>query len=164
MGEFEKACRDFKIHIAPEFLPAVFDVFDVNHDGTLSIGEFMKVICGQLSDERHEVIARAYCAIDKQEKGFLTMREVRKYFKPSRHPDVTQSIRTAEQVHVEFLETFELHHNVYPNERTDGGITQEEFTDYYRTISFTIDSNEYFSLILESVWDLQPDKNHYQKF
>jgi Ca2+-binding EF-hand superfamily protein len=52
MGEFEKACKDFRIGITPEFMPVVFDAFDLNHDGTLSTDEFMKGICGTLPQSR----------------------------------------------------------------------------------------------------------------
>jgi len=64
MGEFEKACRDFKIGITPEFMPVVFDAFDVNHDGTLSTNEFMFGICGQISPSRQQIVMEAFNFLD----------------------------------------------------------------------------------------------------
>ena len=46
VSEFEKACRDFKISIAPEFMPTLFDCFDSNQDKSVSIDEFIDAICG----------------------------------------------------------------------------------------------------------------------
>ncbi len=47
--EFSKACRDFKIGISADNLPIIFDAFDLNHDGTLSIDEFLMAIRRDLS-------------------------------------------------------------------------------------------------------------------
>jgi Ca2+-binding EF-hand superfamily protein len=60
MGEFEKACKDFRIGITPEFMPVVFDAFDLNHDGTLSTDEFMKGICGNLPQSRQQTLVEAF--------------------------------------------------------------------------------------------------------
>jgi Ca2+-binding EF-hand superfamily protein len=52
VSAFEKACKDYKIAIAPEFMPTLFDAFDTNGDKSLSIEEFINAICGNLSPSR----------------------------------------------------------------------------------------------------------------
>lgn len=47
--EFSKACRDFKIGISEDNLPVIFNAFDLNHDGTLSIDEFLMAVRGDLN-------------------------------------------------------------------------------------------------------------------
>ena len=44
----------------------------------------------------------------------------------------------------EFLETFETHHNMRTGGANDSQITLEEFTEYYKNISVSIDNDEYF--------------------
>lgn len=71
MGEFEKACRDFKIGISTEFMPTIFDAFDLNHDGTLSTEEFMRAICGEMPPARQQVVQNAFWHLDKNQQGSL---------------------------------------------------------------------------------------------
>lgn len=59
-NEFQKACRDFKVGIADEFIDQVFDAFDVNRDGTLSIDEFLKTLRGDLNDTRKAIITKVF--------------------------------------------------------------------------------------------------------
>lgn len=163
VGEFEKACRDFRIGITPEFMPVVFDAFDINHDGSLSTAEFMRGICGELPHSRLQSITEAFRNVC-QGKGLLTMAELRERFQAARHPEVVNSNRTEDQVLIEFLETFEIHHNIYKHKRQDGNIGQDEFTDYYRTVSWCDDSDDHFNLTIKCVWGLRNDSDPYQKF
>ena len=54
--EFTKACRDFKVGISDEYLPTIFNAFDLNHDGTLSVDEFLMAVRGDLNDTRRAVV------------------------------------------------------------------------------------------------------------
>lgn len=54
--EFTKAVRDFKIGISDEYIPTIFNAFDLNHDGTLSIDEFLMAVRGDLNKSRLAVI------------------------------------------------------------------------------------------------------------
>lgn len=60
LPEFTKACRDFKIGIQDEYLQTLFDSFDSNRDGTLSVQEFLYAIRGDLNPHRHQTVTRAY--------------------------------------------------------------------------------------------------------
>jgi hypothetical protein len=43
-------------------------------------------------------------------------------------------------------------------------VTLDEFVDYYRNVSCTIDSDDYFALIMNNSWNLKGDATPYQKF
>lgn len=65
---------------------------------------------------------------------------------------------------VEFLETFETHLSNSENRQTDGKVTLEEFTEYYRNISSSIDNDQYFNLMMNNSWNLKGDSAPYQKY
>jgi hypothetical protein len=65
---------------------------------------------------------------------------------------------------MEFLETFETHHNIRTQEANDSRITLEEFIEYYRNISCSIDNDEYFGLMMNNSWNLKGDASTYQKY
>ena len=162
--EFAKCCKDFKIGISEENIPILFAYFDSNRDGTLSIDEFLMAIRGELNDKRLALVKQAFQKIDKNGNGVLDINDIRDNFKADKHPDVINGKKTADQVLVEFLETFEAHHNVRNGTAADGQIEMEEFIEYYKNISVSIDNDEYFSLMMNNSWNLKGDSNPYKKF
>lgn len=46
----------------------------------------------------------------------------------------------------------------------DSRITLEEFTEYYRNISASIDDDDYFVLMMNNSWNVKGDANPYQKY
>lgn len=65
---------------------------------------------------------------------------------------------------VDFIETFEMHHNNMHGAKSDGKVTEEEFIEYYTNISASIDNDDYFSLMINNSWNIQGDSNTYKKF
>ena len=77
LPEFAKACRDFKVGISDENVPVLFDIFDVNRDGTLNIDEFLMAIRGELNDFRRGLIEKAFRKIDKDGNGVLELEDIK---------------------------------------------------------------------------------------
>jgi hypothetical protein len=62
--------------------------------------------------------------------------------------------KTEDEILKEFLETFEMHHNVMNGTQSDGTVTIEEFIEYYTNISANIDNDAYFDLMITNAWNL----------
>lgn len=162
--EFAKACKDFRMGISEENVPILFNEFDVNHDGTLNIDEFLMAVRGEMNEARTNLVKRAFKKIDKDNSGVLDILDIRDSYKANKHPDVIQGKRTEDEVLVEFLETFEAHHNIKHGQEADGKITIEEFVEYYRNISCSIDNDDYFALMMNNSWNIKGDAPTYQKY
>jgi hypothetical protein len=65
---------------------------------------------------------------------------------------------------MEFLETFETHHNIKSGSRADGRVTLDEWVEYYSNVSASIDNDEYFHLMMNNAWNLSGDAATYKKF
>jgi len=161
--EFGKACKDFKMGIPEENFPMLFDSFDTNRDGTLNIDEFLMSIRGEINPARTAMVEQAFRKIDTDNSGFFGIEDIRDIYKANRHPDVLQGKRTEHQVLLEFLETFEAHHNLKSNEQADGKVSVEEFIEYYRNISCGIDDDEYFALMINNSWNVTGKAQTYQR-
>lgn len=110
--EFGKACKDFRVGISEDNVPILFEAFDTNHDGTLNIDEFLMAIRGELNDYRRALVEKAFRKIDKDSSGFIEIDDIKDLYNASKHPDVIQGRKTEDQILMEFLETFEMHHNI----------------------------------------------------
>lgn len=65
---------------------------------------------------------------------------------------------------MEFLETFETHHNLKTGGANDSRITLEEWIEYYKNVSVSIDNDDYFALMMNNSWNLKGDAQTYKKY
>lgn len=63
------------------------------------------------------------------------------------HPDFQSGRKTADEVLAEFMTVWETH-------KRDGIVTVEEFEDYYKDMSASIDSDDYFELMIRNAWHI----------
>jgi hypothetical protein len=54
----------------------------------------------------------------------------------------------------EFLETFETAHNMRNNNAPDHIVTREEFEEYYNNVSASVDTDDYFAVMMTNAWNL----------
>jgi len=47
---------------------------------------------------------------------------------------------------------------------SDGRVDLEEFVEYYKNISSSIDNEDYFALMMNNSWNLRGDASPYQKY
>jgi calcyphosin len=60
------------------------------------------------------------------------------------HPEVVAGRMTAERALKEFLETFDV---------SEGGITEKALVDYYSSVGSSIQSDQYFELLVRNTWN-----------
>lgn len=91
------------------------------------------------------------------------MNDIKGIYNASRHPDVIAGKKTEEDILMEFLQTFETHHNIMNSEAPDYIVTKEEFEEYYSNISASIDNDQYFELMINNAWKINEGDRNYQK-
>jgi Ca2+-binding EF-hand superfamily protein len=162
--EFSKACKDFRVGINEENVPLIFDLFDSNHDGTLNVDEFLMAIRGEMNDFRRSLVEKAFASLDRNGNGWLEVEDIKERYSAKRHPDVVQGKKSEEQILMDFIETFETHHNLRTRSTRDAKVTLEEFVEYYANVSVSIDSDEYFQVMMKNSWNITGDAQTYQKY
>jgi Ca2+-binding EF-hand superfamily protein len=162
-NEFRKAVRDFKLEVPDEHLAVIFNMIDRDRDGVIDYDEFLRAIRGDLTPNRLALVKRAYQKLDRDGSGVVDIEDLRGVYNASKHPDVTSGKKTEDQIFTEFLETFEIHHNIMNGSRADGKVSLEEFVEYYTNVSASIDNDDYFSLMMNNSWNLTGDANTYKK-
>lgn len=159
MYEFKKGIKDFQIDIPDSDIETLFKAFDLNGNGDIDFDEFIRVVVGPMNQFRTQLVVKAFKKIDYNGDGVLTVQDIKGKYDASRHPDVKSQKKTEEEVLKEFLETFEMHHNVMNGTKSDGMVTLDEFIEYYTNISANIDNDSYFDLMMTNAWNIDGRNN-----
>jgi len=85
----------------------------------------------------------AYKVLDKDGSGMVTIKDVEMAYDASFHPEVQSGRKTKQQALLDFMSVWETH-------KKDGIVTIEEFIDYYKDLSASIDSDDYFELMIRN--------------
>ncbi len=152
--EFTKAMQDYMLGFSEAELATLFRTFDFDHSGLVEYDEFLRVIRGPMNPYRKSLVGKAFAKLDRDGNGYVNIDDLRGVYSADKHPDVLSGKKTEQQVLQEFLETFETAHNMRNNTAPDHIVTKEEFEEYYNTISASIDDDQYFSLMINSAWNL----------
>ena len=153
--EFWKGINDFRIRCSQEDARHLFSKFDVNQDGSVDFEEFLRNVTGEMSGNRKEMVRAAFKKFDQDKSGRITLQDIKSMYNASEHPDVKAGKRQEDDVLMEFLDTFDMHHRIRYAGKADHNITLEEFMEYYNNISCLIDDDEYFELMINNAWNLK---------
>ena len=159
MYEFKKGIRDFQVDIPEADIENLFKAFDLNGNGDIDFDEFIRVVVGPMNQFRTQLVRKAFQKIDYNGDGVLTVADIKGKYDASKHPDVKSGKKTEDEVLKEFLETFEMHHNVMHGAKSDGMVTLDEFIEYYTNISANIDNDAYFDLMMTNAWNIDGKNN-----
>ncbi|OMJ76623.1 hypothetical protein SteCoe_23966 [Stentor coeruleus] len=153
MQEFTKALRDYRVEISNNEIQALFKYIDRNRSGAVDYDEFLRSVRGPMNGFRKALVAKAFNKLDADNSEILDINDVKKFYNARGHPDVRSGKKTEDEVLGEFLETFEMHHNL-DGGQNDRRVTREEFDEYYNNISMSIDNDQYFELMMNNAWKL----------
>ena len=58
--EFRKALKDYRIEVPDDHVTVVFNAFDLNRDATIDYDEFLRMMRGDLSPFRLQIVKKAF--------------------------------------------------------------------------------------------------------
>lgn len=145
-NELPKLMNDIGIILNKTEMQELMRLLDKNGDGTICYEEFLYQMAPPLSDERIKWINKAFDKLDVDGSGQVTIDDLQIIHNPQASELVRMGKTTANQVFANLLRSYD--------DDGDGMITREEFIDYYREISPSIDNDEYFALMMKNAWKL----------
>ncbi|OMJ67014.1 hypothetical protein SteCoe_35940 [Stentor coeruleus] len=146
-NEFEWGLRENGHQLSPLDYDRLFKYFDKNLDGSVSYDEFLRAIRGDLNDNRKRFIALAYQKLDKTGDGVVNIDDIKALYDVSFHPDFRSGKKTRDQILVDFMSQWDTI-------KKDGTVTLEEFEEYYKDVSASIDRDDVFELMMRNAWHL----------
>ena len=147
MQELMWGLKDFDVHLDEEQAKSILNTFDRDGSGTVSFDELLRALRGDLSDARIHCIKQAYDKLDVNKDGLVKLDDIAKIYDVSKHPDVIARKLTPEEAYKQFM-------SLWDTKVADGIITFDEFCEYYRDVSASIDTDEYFAVMMKSAWKL----------
>lgn len=118
------------------------------------------MIRGEMNSTREAIAMKAFKIMDKDGSGQLDINDIRGTYNAKQHPDVKSGKKTEDEILGEFLDTFEDHFaDMKGNEDSrDGIINMVEWLEYYNNVSMSIDTDEYFKVMMNSAWNMDNSK------
>ncbi|CAH2075503.1 unnamed protein product, partial [Iphiclides podalirius] len=136
------------VEMTKEECEQLFDKFDSENRGTISIDKLIEEIRPPMSDSRRAMVEQAFRKLDKAGEGAITIDDIRKLYAVESQPRYMSGEETSEVVMNRFLENFEI------DGSADGKVTLEEFMNYYSGISVSIEHDSYFDLMMRQSYKL----------
>ena len=168
--EFEKLFKKYRYDLSPEEINNLFNYFDKDGSGFIDYDKFINGICGNLNKFRQEVLKQVFIKLDDDEKGYITVGQMRKEYNPKEHPLVRQGKRTEDEILAEFLDVLEYHFNLLIEKSDDNldvndvKVDFDDFCEFYKNISVCIEDDKYFEVMVLSEWGIKKDgKSLYQR-
>ena len=120
-------------------------VFDRDRNGFIDVDEFFIGIKGDLNERRKNLIKMAFDTLDTDGSGYITVDEMNEKYDVSHNPEVQQGKITAAEAMEQFMKQWDRLDG-------DGMVSLEEFEDYYKGVSSSIDGDDYFELMIRNAW------------
>ena len=162
-SEFEKMFKRYRFNLSQVEINNLFNYFDKDGSGYIDYGEFIGGILGDLSKFRKDILKQVFDKIDKNETGTITVGQLREAYNPKEHPLVRQGKRSEDEILGDFIDSLEYHFSLL-NEKNDENVDVNEikidfddFCDFYKTISVSVEDDKYFEIMVMSEWGLKKD-------
>jgi len=156
-GEFEQALAAFGFFPKKVELQALMKYYDINGDGNVGYEEFLNGLRDELNQRRKNMVLKAFAMMDKDGSGVISVSDIANIYDVSRNPDFIEKRLTKDQILMNFLNQFDGARG-----NNDGKVTLDEFMDYYRDLSMSLPSDEYFVQMMESTWQVPEEDNSAQ--
>lgn len=71
LSEFSKAIKELNINLSNDEARALFNDFDIDGSGRISIDEFLRGVRGEMNPFRKNLVQQAFRVLDKDNDGVL---------------------------------------------------------------------------------------------
>ena len=139
--------RDRGLELTPEEIDTLATAFDKDGSGRVSFDEFLAGLRGPMSHARLSLVHAAYDKLDVTDDGKVKLDDIQAQYDFTQSEDVLSGDKTLDEAAADFLDQWDTI-------KDDNIVSRDEFVAYYRGVSSSIDSDDYFDLMMRRAWKL----------
>jgi len=145
--ELQTGLEHYGLYIERPQIEMLLGALDKDNSGNLRVDEFLMAIRGGINQRREKMINMAFKVLDKTGNGVITMEDIEGTYSTDHDADVLAGRLPSNAAMENFLGQFDTI-------KSDGIVTGKEFIEYYRSISASIDNDDYFELMIRNAWHI----------
>ena len=154
--DFYEILNNIKLHISEKDAKLLFSDFSEN--SKMNYGKFLLALKGNTLNERREnIVKEAFQRLDTENCGVVNLSDVKSLFNSKHSPLVKEGYLTEEEFYNNFMESFQTHHNIFRSAKIKK-VNYDEFLNYYKYFSITIEDDYLFEETLIACWKLSKSK------
>lgn len=146
--DFVQWFKELGILLQKSELDTLISYFDKDGEGYCDFEEFLTGIRGKPNQRRQAIVDKAFLKFDKEGNGIIDITEIRQVFNCAKHPKIVSGEMSEEQVFAMFLKNFN-------DANGQGKIDRKEWNDYYSAVSYSIDNDDHFVILMKTAWNLE---------
>ena len=161
---FKSACDKFDFQLTEEEIKELFLAFTKEETTKVNYDEFIRILRGELSQNRKELVEQVYKSINEENKEGLNIEEVFGFYNPKGSYEFLYLKDKEENAKKIFENTFNENHIYLNGEKgKDKLVDLDEFIDYYESVSLMIQDDDIFREVILKSWNLYDEKQENQK-
>ena len=152
---FKSACDKFDFQLTEEEIKELFLAFTKEETTKVNYDEFIRILRGELSQNRKELVEQVYKSINEENKEGLNIEEVFSFYNPKGSYEYLYLKDKEENAKKIFENTFNENHIYLNGEEGKGKLVDlDEFVDYYESVSLMIQDDDIFREVILKSWNL----------
>ena len=162
-NKFNELLEIFNITLSKQNINSIFQYYDNGKKGIIKYNDLIIDLIGNINQNRESIIKNVYNNLIRGEGNNISLNDLKQKFKGYNHPDVKSGIKSETEVYYDFLEVIDIFKNYKNNVKLENNdiITYEDFLDFYKEISLSINDDKVFEDLLFLCWNNNKDKNIY---
>ena len=144
--------NNLNLHISEKDAKILFS--DYSQNSKMDYSKFLSsFVENSLNERRENIVKEAFKRLDTEKCGIVNLSDIKALFNSKNSPLVKEGDVTEEEFYNNFMETFQTHHNLVRSPKIKK-VNYEEFLNYYRYFSLTIEDDYLFEETLIACWKL----------
>ena len=145
--ELKFGLKDYGVELTSTDMENLMTHFDRDRDGTVSFDEFLGALAPPMNERRLKFVHMAFDLLDRSGDGKCTIEDLKYTYDPEGHPQVREGKIKPDEWLQQYLAEFDV-------DEKDGIVTREEFEHYYQNLSASIDSDDFWELMMRNAWHI----------
>ena len=155
-SDFVEIIQNTKVIISEEEILDLFSDFCKENDNIINYEIFLNKLFIELNPRRENIVKVAFDKLDTEKGGIINLSDIKTFFSSKNCPLVSAALMSEEEFYNSFIESFLTHHNLYRSAKIKK-VNYNEFYDYYKFFSITVNDDYLFEETVISSWKLSKD-------